>query len=103
MITCVQETAMRKTRFAEPGRPEARVGPARLAFLLLALSPLSPRAAAQAPPRPAAPAAASAGAAAPAASSRVAPADRLPGGCNAVMVVDVARLVDSPWGKQNEM
>jgi hypothetical protein len=35
--------------------------------------------------------------------SRVAPADRLPPGCNAVMLVDVARLVESPWGKQNDL
>jgi hypothetical protein len=36
---------------------------------------------------------------APAAS----PASRLPADANAVMVVDVAKLADSPWGKQNNL
>src|SRR4051812_1198032 len=31
------------------------------------------------------------------------PAARLPAEANAVMVIDVARLVDSPWGKQNNL
>ena len=30
-------------------------------------------------------------------------AARLPAGANAVMIVDVAKLADSPWGKQNKL
>lgn len=81
------------------GRLTARIRQGRLAFLLFTLTVLPAQA--QAQPRPAAPAAPAA--VAPAAPSRLAPADRLPAGCNAIMVVDVAKLVDSAWGKQNDL
>jgi hypothetical protein len=85
-----------KTRVSKYGGIGARIRQGRVAFLLLILAILSSVAVAQAQPRPTP-------AAAPAAPSRLAPADRLPAGCSAVMVVDVARLVDSPWGKQNDL
>ncbi len=84
--------------------PLATLVPGRFACVaMLMLVVLSARAGAQAPAQARPAASAAPAPPAPAIPSRVAPADRLPPGCNAVMLVDVARLADSPWGKQNDL